>query len=628
MVRETHAYGLPCLEENPFSIRPLEPGESGKLVGREDIFVRLQNFLRFRSARRVMLLGPLGSGRTSLVSCLKSYAASVATIDHLPAHSPATSLLSMCYRQMIGGEPPASRTELVTELVNEMYAYNDKLPMIVIDVPASDLSVLEVALRDAHSSLERLNALLILVCDVKERHHLPAAVVDGFDLIRLPPLTANDVMALVHQRLASVGVMDSAFTMQDAAAILDDCDGYPASVITILRDAVDSIRMGQSGEPPAPHLDTSARIFPRDEPHGLHRLMGQDGGESTVLGPDAERLPDAAMEANEGPTDGASAAPSSANASAPEDISEVIDASMPWNQRPPLSDSKGADEATFEPPEMAGFELDMNRLHEQQEQDEPLQPNPFNTPIIDADQALGPRTPVRGMFKGLASRNKDAKLATDQDKEVEQNNAKELIGSSREYEYWVDEALLPAKAPETIPEEESAMLLHDEVGLVEGHDDEPLDDAMLDSADAEHPVSDRAINDRDLLSVLAGLLGADGASTSSHHPGLLAFLQRRIRERAGPNESYALDKHLLGSLNASESYVVALAHQRAYSPSDEELLTHLSIKRARLSQISNRLLKHGILQARQVGRSRKYTLTQAARAQLVAWGAIAGGEGQ
>ena len=53
------------------------------------------------------------------------------------------------------------------ELVNEMYAYNDKLPMIVIDVPASDLSVLEVALRDAHSSLERLNALLILVCDVK-----------------------------------------------------------------------------------------------------------------------------------------------------------------------------------------------------------------------------------------------------------------------------------------------------------------------------------------------------------------------------------------------------------------------------------------------------------------------------
>ena len=51
--------------------------------------------------------------------------------------------------------------------------------MIVIDVPASDLSVLEVALRDAHSSLERLNALLVLVCDVKERHHLPSTVLEG-----------------------------------------------------------------------------------------------------------------------------------------------------------------------------------------------------------------------------------------------------------------------------------------------------------------------------------------------------------------------------------------------------------------------------------------------------------------
>ena len=35
--------------------------------------------------------------------------------------------------------------DLVNGLVNEMYSHQDKLPMIVIDVPASDLSVLEVA---------------------------------------------------------------------------------------------------------------------------------------------------------------------------------------------------------------------------------------------------------------------------------------------------------------------------------------------------------------------------------------------------------------------------------------------------------------------------------------------------
>ena len=68
--------------------------------------------------------------------------------------------------------------------------------------------------------------------------------------------------------------------------------------------------------------------------------------------------------------------------------------------------------------------------------------------------------------------------------------------------------------------------------------------------------------------------------------------------------------------------MVAIAQERAYSPSDTVMLEHLGIKRARLSQISSRLLKNGILQVRQAGRSRKYTLTQAARAQLIAWGAL------
>jgi DNA-binding MarR family transcriptional regulator len=97
-------------------------------------------------------------------------------------------------------------------------------------------------------------------------------------------------------------------------------------------------------------------------------------------------------------------------------------------------------------------------------------------------------------------------------------------------------------------------------------------------------------------------------------------------ERTGPKESYPLDKVALGSLSIAETYVVGISNHRPYSPSDAEILDHLDIKRSRLSQISNRLLKFGILQVRPSGRTRKYSLTQAARAQLLAWGALKGGE--
>ena len=612
MVRETHAYGLPYLDENPFSIRPLEAGESGKLVGREDAFNRLQGFLRIRSARRIMLLGPLGSGRTSLVRCLKPYAGASATIDHLPAHSPATSLLNMCYRQMIGVEPPLDRTELVNDLVNEMYSFNDKLPMIVIDVPASDLSVLEVALRDAHSSLERLNALLVLVCDVKERHQLPSTVVEGFEILRLSPFSAGDVMTLVRQRLASVGVVDSEFSMNDATALLDDCDGYPASVITLLRDAVDSIRMGQSQGSSTPFVDTSAKIQPRDEPESLHRLMGERTDTTEAKGAQS-----AVPESNE-----------EAKKTAEAPSSDVIDASMPWDQRADLLDQPLSIFDELEESTSIGFELDMGKLSEAQDNDEPLQATPFNTPIIDADaMSGGPSTPVQGMFKNLARRNKDANLAKSNNTEDEQVTQNELVDASNEHQYWVSETLIPSPSEEPIPEEESAMLLHDEVGFV---DDPSLSDAPV-SADLGQPFSNsgeasQPLPDVAMLEALNGLMALlqPTPSPTLHHQGLLSFLQQRYREREGPREAYALDKHALSSLTPSESYVVSVAHQRNYSPSDESILAFLSIKRARLSQISNRLLKHGILQVQQVGRSRKFSLTQAARAQLMAWGAVGG----
>lgn len=91
------------------------------------------------------------------------------------------------------------------------------------------------------------------------------------------------------------------------------------------------------------------------------------------------------------------------------------------------------------------------------------------------------------------------------------------------------------------------------------------------------------------------------------------------------HEEHHLDIGLLSALNANEMAVLAVAKHRKFSPSDRTLLEDLGVKRSRLSQICNRLLKGGVLNVRATGRSRYYTMTSTAKAQLVAWG-IEGGE--
>ena len=125
-----------------------------------------------------------------------------------------------------------------------------------------------------------------------------------------------------------------------------------------------------------------------------------------------------------------------------------------------------------------------------------------------------------------------------------------------------------------------------------------------------------------LLARLLESIQSPKQTNSTSSDSIMAFFESKRRDIVGPKESHPLDKHLLSSLSRSEAYVVGQANDRNVSPSDEEMLAFLSIKRARLSQICNRLLRGGILQARKEGRHRKYALTQSARAQLEAWGSF------
>ena len=120
------------------------------------------------------------------------------------------------------------------------------------------------------------------------------------------------------------------------------------------------------------------------------------------------------------------------------------------------------------------------------------------------------------------------------------------------------------------------------------------------------------------------LLEPNGANQTQHRRKIVDALEGIQRNRTGIKQDYPLNAALLSLLTPHEIEIISVANDRRFSPSDSELCTQLNIKRSRLSQISNRLLKGGILSVRPIGRNRYYELTQAARAQLIAWNVIGG----
>ena len=197
-----------------------------------------------------------------------------------------------------------------------------------------------------------------------------------------------------------------------------------------------------------------------------------------------------------------------------------------------------------------------------------------------------------------------------------QGNLVEQVGG---VELWEDPSLQPAEeVEEEITEEESAYMLHNEVGFKE---DETMEVEFEQQYSEMESVDDDLELDFDtapvangLLSELAGMvpvmkalqmaiMAPDEKGTAIQRRKLVEALEAFQRKPSGPKQDYALNAAVLSALTGHEIAVISIAHYRRYSPSDEELLQQLNIKRARLSQISNRLLKAGVLSVHTLGLS-------------------------
>jgi len=292
------------------------------------------------------------------------------------------------------------------------------------------------------------------------------------------------------------------------------------------------------------------------------------------------------------------------------DVDESLDDEMveeEWEQTPGMT-------------EASGFDLDFEILDEPLElpeevpEDDPIEHLEVQDGDTEDTYVTERSLPFVGAFGGLRNRNiiaiEDKSPAPEgQFRETDQGTA-----------FWSAEEFQPV-----FDEDEG-----EEVEVMESEEintfyDEPLESVYSEDVEPSEPSQ----LDRNAIETFTRLLSQvlQPSGTGLHgDEQLIEQLRALSRPRLTQKEEHVLSIAVLSSLSASESIVVAEAKSRTISPSDSALLERLSIKRARLSQICNRLHKAGILHARMVGRSRMFGLTRSALAQLIAWGIVGGDE--
>ncbi len=609
---------LPPLDANPFSTLPLESSDSNLLVGRQHMLSVLSQYMQFRSPRRILLVGEHGSGRTSLLRCASKIAPLSIHIDHISRSDAGLNLLKDIYSRFVNSNIPENRNELAKKILEASQNYPKALPLIVIDASTVDVSALNVALRDTLPTLERIQAVIVVVLETKDKAMLHESVLQRLDQMQpLANLTLEEIQLLVERRIQLSTSQAFNFAQEDAQHLLDQTSGLPSDVIRVMRDAIDNAKMSQYTYV-EPHYEA---VTPVSEP-----LFNPSLFESSPASSFESLL------------------------SEPEEFEEVQEAEVAEAfDKDSTAIQLEQDARIMESiDDMNLFDLNLDQLTEDQHNQEELKiletiedlkegyaAAPANAkPEVFERPPLDDLTP-KGMT-GLFSRSRNFL-----DMEHEAPPQGNLVEVDSGVELWEDPSFQQSGVTEEeITEVDSAFMLHNEVGFVEEEVDFESEPEMSGSpfefiqSNVELDLDDAPVPNG-LLSELAGMvpvmkalqlaiMAPDKNGSAIQRRRLIEALEAFQRRPSGLKQDYALNAPVLSALTGHEIAVISIAHYRRYSPSDEELLGQLNIKRARLSQISNRLLKAGILSVHTLGRNRYYELTQAARAQLIAWNVIGG----
>ena len=596
---------FPELEMNPFMLKPIKNDQGNLFSGRERELATISTYIKFRSSRFAVVHGPKGIGKTSFLNVVSNASSMPVLIDSIQIDSPYNSLIEGVYSAMIGYDIPSNWRQIESDLEKATNSYSGPLPFIAIDAPDLPLESLSRLIGRFASLAEKLEVMTIFSLDSDVFQNLPLDAKKKFDLVMpLDPLESDEVAKLVESRVKSAGV-DWKCSDDVSQSLLDQFNGNPGETIVQLRDYVDAIFFDLSGT-------SMANVY--------NNMKNQ----SSELDPLVEKFNDEIIDivANDDEESVDEIVEQEKHRETEDDLKKVYSSPSTEfysNDEHDLSNPEGnssdsnsddlIDDLIF--PEFEEFNLDFDKLDEMK-QSENVPSKPVNMPS--------------GGLSGLRAR-----MNSYDDKNQDSVDLK-IADSDNSASIWVSqEAPLFGHEEKEMHVEEDEM----ELDLVE-IDQEPnyfdsLAERSYSSDILDNNDTNGEENNEKLVKMLQDILLGKNHNSVRENVTKVSKIVESLMSLNEPKENLEQERPLeisiFTNLNKKEAKVLAKGIDKEITPSDKEILEELDVKRPRLSQICNKLQKSGVFKSKKIGRSRYFSITSTAKAQMKAWGMLdQGGE--
>jgi hypothetical protein len=550
--------GLPPLRENPFNGRPLERNEFRLLGGRDNQITFLTSLIRHRSPRMILLKGERGSGRTSMIHALASQTELHRSFTMFPHEEHAMRLLNETFSMLVGFDRPPHVTSMVEHMVEAVSSYHGPLQLISYDFPNASGPLLCSSIQRLTGALRRLKALVLVTVTPEQFQAFPDDLVNEFDSVVELEPVCEEGIKEIVERRIATVSRKEWNCDDDTVEVLHD--ETQGHLGRLIRRMRD--------------LVDEARAQPEQSSShsGWQRIRNSGGAHSTLTQEEKTFVEPAVVEKQ-------------VEVQTTEVEEKPAD---PWDLDTEEEVGVQSEEEFIQPMPIFSLEDDLEEV---------------DSMLTDSD--MGPPISA-GMFGSLARRNRDS-----------------MIGSPR---------FTPSQDVPDVDEYEEEPTMRDGATDLWVHEGAPLIENNLESEQAAtlglqmpQPSLQPEVTEPWVppSPVVQPPSMPPQQNIVSQNTGLAERLAGFApRPQRWDEQSMPLDIERMRNLAEHERVIVEIAAQREFSPSDEYLGNRLAIKRPRMSQLANGLYRSGILSVRKHGRSRWFSLTNDARAQLVAWGLL------